>query len=767
MSLRVDGGLEVSMVKRAANRAVCRLRAPRLLSPIQPRADYCKRQQALTDEMGEAFATLDWEYRITYANKAVLQFFGLRLDEVIGTSFWEIFPETSAMPVGAAVREAMALGRSSSKEYVSPKVGRWVEARVYPTTSGVCIYLRDIDERKCKELERDGTSGRSANRGRFQSVLGAMDDGFIIYDREWRYLYINDRAVAQTQRPREELIGRVFWDVFPDVVGTEIYRNLTEVAASGEARSYEVYYEPYDEWFEHRVFPDPAGTAVFIHSITERKRAEQTLRESEQRLRRFYEAGLVGVIYWNTDGEIVNANDRFLEITGYTREELEAGAIDWLAMTPPEFACLDERSLLELQADGVNSAPFEKEYLRKDGTRVPIILAGAMLDEERHNGVAFVLDISERKRAEAALREGEERFRLLHDTLLQGVVYQNADGTIISMNPAAERILGKRPEDFVGSTSVAVEHDTLREDGSPFPGLEHPAMIALRTGKPVPDVLMQVYNPRESRYRLITIQAVPLFRPGEESPYRVYAVFDDVTERQRLLEESLTQAGELVSARAELQQELETAHLLSEAAESLTKSLALNEILDRLARIILDVSGHTRVTISLWREHTRRLEVVSALGNPVVPIGLLVTIDGLSDPAKQAIDGRESTLSDHDALEPGRRGIADRVDSHLALYVPIYFGDRFVALLAIDDPGERREFSNHERSLIEGIGAQAAVALENARLFEAEQTAQRQAEAELARTRLLQQVAVAATTSTSLDDVTDRVLQAILEGNCI
>ena len=75
-------------------------------------------------------------------------------------------------------------------------------------------------------------------------------------------------------------------------------------------------------------------------------------------------------------------------------------------------------------------------------------------------------------------------------------------------------------------------------------------MIALRTGKPVPDVLMQVYNPRESRYRLITIQAVPLFRPGEESPYRVYAVFDDVTERQRLLEESLTQAGELVTRRS-------------------------------------------------------------------------------------------------------------------------------------------------------------------------------------------------------------------------
>jgi PAS domain S-box-containing protein len=139
--------------------------------------------------------------------------------------------------------------------------------------------------------------------------------------------------------------------------------------------------------------------------------------------------------------------------------------------------------------------------------------------------------------ADEALHESDEGYQLLHETMLQGVVYQDADGTILSMNPAAERILGKGPDDFIGRSSVAVEHDTLREDGSPFPGLEHPSMVALRTGKPVPNVLMQVYNPREERYRLINIQAVPLLRPGEQSAYCVYAVFDDVTERKQLEKE--------------------------------------------------------------------------------------------------------------------------------------------------------------------------------------------------------------------------------------
>jgi PAS domain S-box-containing protein len=130
----------------------------------------------------------------------------------------------------------------------------------------------------------------------------------------------------------------------------------------------------------------------------------RTIRENELRLRRFYESGLIGVLYWNMEGRITDANDKFLEIIGYTREDLDAGRIDWVNMTPPEYRPLDDASVAELKARGVNSAPFEKEYIRKDGTRIPIIVAGAMLDKARFNGVAFVVDISDRKRAEVALK---------------------------------------------------------------------------------------------------------------------------------------------------------------------------------------------------------------------------------------------------------------------------------------------------------------------------------------------------------------------------
>jgi PAS domain S-box-containing protein len=146
--------------------------------------------------------------------------------------------------------------------------------------------------------------------------------------------------------------------------------------------------------------------------ITERKLAEEALRESEQRLRRFYESGMLGVIYWNMRGQITDANDKFLEMIGSTRDDLANGRIDWVHMTPPEYQYLDDNSVAELKVTGVNRTPFEKEYIRKDGTRMPIIIAGAMLDEERFNGIAFVLDITERKRAEEKLLASEAE---LHD----------------------------------------------------------------------------------------------------------------------------------------------------------------------------------------------------------------------------------------------------------------------------------------------------------------------------------------------------------------
>src|SRR6185369_10731587 len=145
--------------------------------------------------------------------------------------------------------------------------------------------------------------------------------------------------------------------------------------------------------------------------VTERVRAEQEARVSEERFRRVFESNMIGLMLFRLSGEVTEANHAFLQILGYSSAEVEAGALDWRRSTVPGYEAADERALEELTRDGVCS-PYEKELFRKDGSRVPVLLGGATLNEDSGTGVAFMLDLSER-------RQNQEERERLHAQLLQ------------------------------------------------------------------------------------------------------------------------------------------------------------------------------------------------------------------------------------------------------------------------------------------------------------------------------------------------------------
>jgi PAS domain S-box-containing protein len=143
----------------------------------------------------------------------------------------------------------------------------------------------------------------------------------------------------------------------------------------------------------------------------ENTRLYRDLAEREAKIRRLVDANIIGIFIWDFDGPILEANDAFLCMVGYDREDLVAGRVLWTDLTPPEWLDRDvERWVPELKRTS-SLQPFEKEYFRKDGSRVPVLLGVATLEETGNQGVAFVLDLTERKRAEGEARESERRYR--------------------------------------------------------------------------------------------------------------------------------------------------------------------------------------------------------------------------------------------------------------------------------------------------------------------------------------------------------------------
>jgi PAS domain S-box-containing protein len=152
----------------------------------------------------------------------------------------------------------------------------------------------------------------------------------------------------------------------------------------------------------------------------ERERTEAYLRQSENKFRRLVEANLIGVSVGNLDGQIIEANQYYLDMLGYTRDDLNAGAINWVDMTPLKYAEIDRQAVQDQRLLG-QCAPFEKEYFRKDGSLVPVLMGHVVYDENQEHSIGFLIDLSDRKQAEA-LSVLEERSRLardIHDSLAQ------------------------------------------------------------------------------------------------------------------------------------------------------------------------------------------------------------------------------------------------------------------------------------------------------------------------------------------------------------
>lgn len=283
----------------------------------------------------------------------------------------------------------------------SPTEQRWFRLTAVPLakdqpSSDVAVMHINITERKRAE------ESMRESEERFRGTFEQAAVGIAHVSTEGRFLRVNDKLCEIVGYERDELLGMAFVDLtFPEDRDRSLKKR--EAMLTGEVPSYttekryqrkngEVVWVNLVTTLQRAATGNPKYSIAVIEDISERKR-------TEARFRRLVESNAQGVIFWNTRGEITGANDAFLRLVGYTREDLEAGRINWKAMTPPEYAEIDRSNLAELAATGV-CKPIEKEFIRRDGTRVPVLVGAATFEDNPEEGVCFVLDLTERKKLE-------------------------------------------------------------------------------------------------------------------------------------------------------------------------------------------------------------------------------------------------------------------------------------------------------------------------------------------------------------------------------
>jgi PAS domain S-box-containing protein len=268
---------------------------------------------------------------------------------------------------------------------------------------------------KAAETEHQKDTETAAPRGLIdsESILDAVAEIHILFDREWHYLYLNRAAARAVNLPSEEILGRTLWEVSPDIIGSELDRQYHRAMDERLYVTLDYYYSGTDSWWEHRIYPSPEGVSVFARDITQRKKTEEALRESEQRFRSYFELGLAGTAISAPDQHFLAVNDKFCEIFGYQRRELLQ--MTWMEVIDPDHLPATITGFFERVLDG-ESDGFVHEHrgVRKDGRAFWAAISVKCLrhaDGSLDYCMAQLQDITERRQAEEKISAYQEQLR--------------------------------------------------------------------------------------------------------------------------------------------------------------------------------------------------------------------------------------------------------------------------------------------------------------------------------------------------------------------
>ena len=258
-------------------------------------------------------------------------------------------------------------------------------------------------------------TGPGLQQDLLRALFEATKDLIFFKDLDGCYIAVNSPAARAINLSPEEIIGKDDSALFPPEIAERWIWEDREVLAAGTSITFDDEVDTPNGRISLQTIKSPwrddageiIGTVGVGRDITEKKRIERALTEVESRYQKLFASDLMGIHIPDRFGAIIEANDEFLRITGYSRADLESGKVRWDTMTPPEYSALDQKHIAEAAERGT-CTPYEKEYIRKDGTLVPIMCGYTLLQGSQDQYIAFIQDLTALKRSEEVMRQAEK-----------------------------------------------------------------------------------------------------------------------------------------------------------------------------------------------------------------------------------------------------------------------------------------------------------------------------------------------------------------------
>ena len=504
-----------------------------------------ERMREVLESIGDAFFTLDQQWRLTYVNDRVVTLTGRSREELLGKSVSETLPELVEGVTSTELIKAEEKAGATEFEHYSSRLDRWLYHRIYPSPTGLSVYTADITERKKAEKKL------RTHEEEYRTIFELAGVGKAQTDLETgRLMHVNRRLCEITGYEPEELLARTFTDITHPEDQDRDYDGFRRMVR-GEIDEYEtekrylrkdgaVVWVRVNATAIHDPEGHPLQTVATIEDITERKRAEEELKEREELYRLIADNSTDMISKHTPEGVYNYTSPACRSLLGYEPEEL-IGHSAYEFFHPEDLEAIKKAhsSILELP----DTYTVSYRIRCKDGSYIWFETSGRTIRDPETGVVREIIatsrDITERKRMEEEKLQLAEHMKLLLESTDEGIHGIDLQGTCTFVNRSAAQMLGYDPEELLGKHMHETHHHSY-EDGSPYPVEACPIYQAFRAGRGV-RVDDEVFWRRDGSSFPVEYSSYPVVEDGVVTGSIV--TFVDITERKRA-EEALRKSEE-------------------------------------------------------------------------------------------------------------------------------------------------------------------------------------------------------------------------------